>query len=76
LYGRRQFRPYLEQQAVDVAIIDVAWNGILESAKIAAMAAISAPPKPSGQPARSTSAKNSFHAASSPRRVSTFARAT
>jgi galactonate dehydratase len=37
LYGRRQFRPYLEQQAVDVAIIDVAWNGILESAKIAAM---------------------------------------
>jgi galactonate dehydratase len=38
LYGRRQFRPYLEQQSVDVAIIDVAWNGILESAKIAAMA--------------------------------------
>lgn len=38
LYGRRQFRPYLEQQAVDVAIIDVAWNGILESMKIAAMA--------------------------------------
>jgi galactonate dehydratase len=38
LYGRRQFKPYLEQQAVDVAIIDVAWNGILESAKIAAMA--------------------------------------
>ena len=30
LYGRRQFRPFLEQQAVDVAIIDVAWNGILE----------------------------------------------
>jgi Enolase C-terminal domain-like len=29
LYGRRQFRLYLEQQAVDVAIIDVAWNGIL-----------------------------------------------
>jgi L-alanine-DL-glutamate epimerase-like enolase superfamily enzyme len=38
LYGRRQFRPFFEQQAVDVAIIDVAWNGILESAKIAAMA--------------------------------------
>src|SRR6185437_15641327 len=38
LYGRRQFRPYLEQQSVDVAIIDVAWNGILESMKIAAMA--------------------------------------
>ncbi len=38
LYGRRQFRSYLQRQAVDVAIIDVAWNGILESAKIAAMA--------------------------------------
>lgn len=38
LYGRRQFRPFFEQQSVDVAIIDVAWNGILESAKIAAMA--------------------------------------
>jgi galactonate dehydratase len=38
LYGRRQFRPFFENQSVDVAIIDVAWNGILESAKIAAMA--------------------------------------
>src|SRR6516165_9726143 len=38
LYGRRQFRPYFEQQSVDFAIIDVAWNGILESIKIAAMA--------------------------------------
>src|SRR5215472_425751 len=38
LYGRRQFRPYFEQQSVDYAIIDVAWNGILESVKIAAMA--------------------------------------
>lgn len=38
LYGRRQFRPFFEQQSVDVAIIDVAWNGILESCKIAAMA--------------------------------------
>jgi len=38
LYGRRQFRPFLDQQSVDVAIIDVAWNGILESMKIAAMA--------------------------------------
>jgi len=38
LYGRRQFRPYFEQQSVDYAIIDVAWNGILESMKIAAMA--------------------------------------
>src|SRR5208337_1994600 len=38
LYGRRQFRPYFENQSVDFAIIDVTWNGILESMKIAAMA--------------------------------------
>ncbi|HKS90116.1 MAG TPA: mandelate racemase/muconate lactonizing enzyme family protein, partial [Stellaceae bacterium] len=38
LYGRRQFRPFFEQQAVDYAIIDVTWNGILESIKIAAQA--------------------------------------
>ncbi|MBE25694.1 MAG: enolase [Rhodospirillaceae bacterium] len=38
LYGRRQYRPFFEQHSVDVAIIDVPWNGILESVKIAAMA--------------------------------------
>ncbi|MDX1541162.1 MAG: mandelate racemase/muconate lactonizing enzyme family protein [Geminicoccaceae bacterium] len=38
LFGRRQFRPYLDAQAVDVAIIDIPWNGILEGMKIAAMA--------------------------------------
>ncbi len=38
LFGRRQFRPYLDVQAVDVAIVDVPWNGILEGVKIAAMA--------------------------------------
>ena len=38
LYGRRQYRPFFENQSVDVAIIDVAWNGILESVKIASMA--------------------------------------
>ena len=38
LFGRRQFRPFLDAQAVDVAIVDVPWNGILESRKIAAMA--------------------------------------
>jgi L-alanine-DL-glutamate epimerase-like enolase superfamily enzyme len=38
LFGRRDFRPYFEQQAVDVAIIDGPWNGIAESLKIAAMA--------------------------------------
>jgi galactonate dehydratase len=38
IYGKRNFRPFFEQQSVDYAIIDVAWNGILESLKIAAMA--------------------------------------
>ncbi len=38
LFGRLQYRPFLEHQSVDVAIIDVPWNGILESMKIAAMA--------------------------------------
>jgi len=38
LFGRRQFRPFLDARAVDVAIVDVPWNGILESLKIAAMA--------------------------------------
>jgi galactonate dehydratase len=38
LFGRRQFRPFLDALAMDVAIVDVPWNGILESVKIAAMA--------------------------------------
>jgi L-alanine-DL-glutamate epimerase-like enolase superfamily enzyme len=38
LFGRRDYRPYFEQQAVDVAIIDTPWNGVAESLKIAAMA--------------------------------------
>jgi len=38
LFGRRQFRPFFENRSVDVAIIDVPWNGLLESLKIAAMA--------------------------------------
>ncbi len=38
LFGRRQFKDYFENYAMDVAIIDVPWNGILESIKIAAMA--------------------------------------
>ncbi|MEI7712973.1 MAG: mandelate racemase/muconate lactonizing enzyme family protein [Rhodospirillales bacterium] len=36
--GRRAFRPFLDAYAADVAIIDVIWNGFLESLKIAAMA--------------------------------------
>ena len=38
LFGRRDYRPYLEHQAVDVAIVDTPWNGVAESLKIAAMA--------------------------------------
>jgi L-alanine-DL-glutamate epimerase-like enolase superfamily enzyme len=38
LFGRREYRAFLEQQAVDVAIIDTPWNGVAESVKIAAMA--------------------------------------
>ena len=38
LFGRRQYRPYFEAGAVDVAIVDVPWNGLGEAVKIAAMA--------------------------------------
>ncbi len=38
LHGRREFKPYFETYAQDVAIIDVVWNGLVESLKIAAMA--------------------------------------
>jgi len=38
IYGRRQYRPFFERHAVDVAIIDVPWNGLLEGLRIASMA--------------------------------------
>lgn len=38
LFGRRAYRPFLEAGAMDVAIVDVLWNGLIESYKIAAMA--------------------------------------
>jgi galactonate dehydratase len=38
LHGRREFKPFLDQFATDVAIVDVVWNGLVESVKIAAMA--------------------------------------
>ncbi len=37
LTHRRQLRPFLEQQAVDVVIIDVPWCGILEGMRMAAL---------------------------------------
>jgi galactonate dehydratase len=38
LFGRRQYRPFFENRAIDVAIIDVPWNGLAEAVKIASMA--------------------------------------
>jgi galactonate dehydratase len=38
LFGRRQFKDFLEGYAMDVGIVVLPWNGILESMKIAAMA--------------------------------------
>jgi L-alanine-DL-glutamate epimerase-like enolase superfamily enzyme len=38
LYGRRAYRPYFEAEAVDVAVVDVPWNGFAESVRIAALA--------------------------------------
>lgn len=35
---RRGFRPFLDAYSVDVAIVDIIWNGLFESVKIAAMA--------------------------------------
>jgi L-alanine-DL-glutamate epimerase-like enolase superfamily enzyme len=37
LTGLRQLRPFLDQQAVDVVIIDAMYNGILESLRMAAL---------------------------------------
>jgi len=38
LFGLRQFLPFFTHYAMDVAIIDVPWNGIWQSLKIAALA--------------------------------------
>jgi L-alanine-DL-glutamate epimerase-like enolase superfamily enzyme len=38
LHGRRAYQPFLEAQAVDVAIIDVPWNGLGEAVRIASLA--------------------------------------
>ena len=40
LFGRRQFKDFFGNYAMDVGIIDLPWNGILESMKIAAMAEV------------------------------------
>ncbi len=38
VYGRKSMRPFLDENAVDVAIIDPQWNGLLESMKMASLA--------------------------------------
>lgn len=38
LFGRANLRPFFEAGAVDVAIIDLIWNGYLESIKMAGLA--------------------------------------
>jgi galactonate dehydratase len=38
LHGQRAYRPYFQNQAVDVAIVDVLWNGVFESVRIANLA--------------------------------------
>ena len=38
IFGRRSLKPYLDNHAVDTAIIDVQWNGMLEALRMAAMA--------------------------------------
>ena len=38
LIGMRQFLPFFQEQAMDVAIVDVPWNGAWQSMKIAALA--------------------------------------
>jgi len=38
LFGTRQLLPYLQAQAIDVAIIDAVWNGVWQAMKMAALA--------------------------------------
>lgn len=38
LYGSRQYRPYFEEHAMDIASIDVIWNGFMQSKKISDLA--------------------------------------
>ena len=40
LYGAREFRPYFERHAMDIASVDITWNGLLQSKKIADMAEV------------------------------------
>lgn len=38
IHGLRDYRPYFANQSVDVAVVDVPWNGVWESVRIATLA--------------------------------------
>jgi galactonate dehydratase len=38
IHGLRHYRPYFANQSVDVAVVDVPWNGLWESVRIATLA--------------------------------------
>ena len=38
IHGLKSYRPYFDEQAVDVAVVDVPWNGLWESVRIATLA--------------------------------------
>ncbi|HEY4517299.1 MAG TPA: mandelate racemase/muconate lactonizing enzyme family protein [Candidatus Paceibacterota bacterium] len=38
LYGTRQYRPFFEKHAMDIASVDIIWNGFIRSKQIADMA--------------------------------------
>jgi L-alanine-DL-glutamate epimerase-like enolase superfamily enzyme len=38
IHGQREYRDYIEKRAVDVAIVDVHWNGLWEAVRIASLA--------------------------------------
>ena len=40
LYGVRQYRPFFEKHAMDIASIDIIWNGFIRSKQIADMAEV------------------------------------
>ena len=40
LLSLREFLPYFREQAMDVAIVDIPWNGIWQSMKVAALAEV------------------------------------
>ncbi len=40
LYTARQYRPFLEKQAMSVVMVDIPWNGLAQSKKIADLAEI------------------------------------